>query len=174
MVARSPQLESPMVPEWQRCRSCGCLLLDGKHDAPRRRGAWLWGDAVLPDILPTRGGSRRGEVADALQEVGAENPDRAKFCVECAAPFPRSCPSCNAENPPTAKFCLECAKPLRAAAQPSKSVTPDSGGIRVKNSDSTSGEVDGERKTVTALFADIKGSMELIQDLDPEEARAIV
>jgi class 3 adenylate cyclase len=34
--------------------------------------------------------------------------------------------------------------------------------------------VDGERKTVTALFADIKGSMELIEDLDPEEARAIV
>ena len=33
---------------------------------------------------------------------------------------------------------------------------------------------EGERKTVTALFADIKGSMELIEDLDPEEARAIV
>jgi class 3 adenylate cyclase len=35
-------------------------------------------------------------------------------------------------------------------------------------------EVDGERKTVTALFADIKGSTELMRDLDPEEARAIV
>ena len=34
--------------------------------------------------------------------------------------------------------------------------------------------MDGERKTVTALFADIKGSTELEQDLDPEEARAIV
>jgi class 3 adenylate cyclase len=34
--------------------------------------------------------------------------------------------------------------------------------------------IDGERKTVTALFADIKGSMELMEDLDPEEARAIV
>jgi class 3 adenylate cyclase len=33
---------------------------------------------------------------------------------------------------------------------------------------------EGERKTVTALFADIKGSMDLIEDLDPEEARAIV
>src|SRR5262245_6445687 len=33
---------------------------------------------------------------------------------------------------------------------------------------------DGERKTITALFADIKGSMALIEDLDPEEARAIV
>ena len=34
--------------------------------------------------------------------------------------------------------------------------------------------IDGERKTVTALFADIKGSTELERDLDPEEARAIV
>jgi class 3 adenylate cyclase len=33
---------------------------------------------------------------------------------------------------------------------------------------------DGERKSVTALFADIKGSMELMEDLDPEEARAVV
>jgi class 3 adenylate cyclase len=33
---------------------------------------------------------------------------------------------------------------------------------------------DGERKTVTALFVDIKGSMDLMEDLDPEEARAIV
>src|ERR1700746_3944170 len=32
----------------------------------------------------------------------------------------------------------------------------------------------GERKTVTALFADIKGSTELMEDLDPEEARAII
>jgi class 3 adenylate cyclase/tetratricopeptide (TPR) repeat protein len=38
----------------------------------------------------------------------------------------------------------------------------------------TSLAIDGERKTVTALFADIKGSMELMEDLDPEEARGIV
>ena len=34
-------------------------------------------------------------------------------------------------------------------------------------------EIEGERKTVTALFADIKGSTELMEDLDPEEARAL-
>jgi class 3 adenylate cyclase len=38
---------------------------------------------------------------------------------------------------------------------------------------SISEPIDGERKTVTALFADIEGSRELIHDLDPEEARAI-
>jgi class 3 adenylate cyclase/tetratricopeptide (TPR) repeat protein len=40
--------------------------------------------------------------------------------------------------------------------------------------ESSAAETDGERKTVTALFADIKGSMELMEDLDPEEARAII
>ena len=39
---------------------------------------------------------------------------------------------------------------------------------------SSDAPLDGERKTVTALFADIKGSMELMEDLDPEEARTIV
>ncbi|MGC1678407.1 MAG: adenylate/guanylate cyclase domain-containing protein [Candidatus Binataceae bacterium] len=38
----------------------------------------------------------------------------------------------------------------------------------------TDSPIEGERKTVTALFADIKGSTELEQDLDPEEARTIV
>src|SRR5207245_2412922 len=36
------------------------------------------------------------------------------------------------------------------------------------------GAIDGERKTITALFADIKGSMALIEDLDPEDARRLV
>ena len=36
------------------------------------------------------------------------------------------------------------------------------------------GGTDGERKTITALFADLKGSTALIEGLDPEEARAII
>src|SRR5262249_39964911 len=36
------------------------------------------------------------------------------------------------------------------------------------------GSIAGERKTITALFADIKGSMDLIEDIDPEEARSII
>ena len=49
-----------------------------------------------------------------------------------------------------------------------------SAGIRVAVENSEPPAIDGERKTVTALFADIKGSTELEQDLDPEEARAII
>jgi class 3 adenylate cyclase/tetratricopeptide (TPR) repeat protein len=50
---------------------------------------------------------------------------------------------------------------------------PNDSSIRVIDS-AVAENLDGERKTVTALFADIKGSMELMEDLDPEEARAIV
>jgi class 3 adenylate cyclase len=108
-------------------------------------------------------------------KCGVDNPERAKFCIECASPFARRCSSCNAENPATAKFCLECASSLIAtAAQPSNPVMPDSGGIRIEDSASAPGDVEGERKTVTALFADIKGSMDLMENVDPEEARAIV
>jgi len=46
--------------------------------------------------------------------------------------------------------------------------------IHLDDSLSTSELLDGERKVVTALFADIKGSMELMEDLDAEEARAVV
>src|SRR5208283_3590829 len=61
------------------------------------------------------------------------------------------------------------------AGQPSKATSSSTpSGIRVAVESSEPLEIDGERKTVTALFADIKGSTELEQDLDPEEARAIV
>ena len=105
---------------------------------------------------------------------GAENPAEQKFCNECAAPFKRRCAKCGYENAPTAKFCGECAAALTPAA--SKPIAPSSTTISVRVApESISPELlQGERKTVTALFADIKGSTELEQDLDPEEARAIV
>src|SRR5215831_812449 len=106
-------------------------------------------------------------------KCGAENPERAKFCVECAWPFARRCPSCNAENPTTAKFCLECAKPLVGISGKSQGAAATSSPIHV-GTETPDSSPDGERKTVTMLFADIKGSMDLIEDLDPEEARAIV
>jgi predicted ATPase/class 3 adenylate cyclase len=46
--------------------------------------------------------------------------------------------------------------------------------IRVRQEQLDASTIDGERKTITALFGDIKGSTELIERLDPEEARAII
>jgi class 3 adenylate cyclase/tetratricopeptide (TPR) repeat protein len=85
----------------------------------------------------------------------------------------RRCPSCDSENSPTAKFCIECAKPLERAGGKSRRGPDGGSSIQVK-AWTADASVEGERKTVTTLFADIKGSMELIEDLDPEEARAIV
>jgi class 3 adenylate cyclase len=105
---------------------------------------------------------------------GAENPEGLKFCNECAAPFKRRCAKCGFDNVPTAKFCGECAAPLNESAgrlRISQESAPQHHILARVDSDTP---VDGERKTVTALFADIKGSMELMEDLDPEEARAIV
>jgi predicted ATPase/class 3 adenylate cyclase len=105
-----------------------------------------------------------------------ENPEGAKFCIQCATPFNRRCQKCAFENSRDAKFCTQCATPLnRQAEQPSKATSdsiPSVIGVTLKSSEPSA--IDGERKTVTALFADIKGSTELEQDLDPEEARAIV
>ena len=72
--------------------------------------------------------------------------------------------------------CIECAAALGAPssagiAEPARSET---GHIALGTSRESHEISDGERKTVTALFADIKGSTELMRDLDPEEARAIV
>src|SRR5271155_5894097 len=104
-------------------------------------------------------------------KCGAENPDGAKFCIECASPFARRCSSCGKENPPGAKFCLECSKPIDRSPADTKEISKTS--VRVSTA-ADGAQLEGERKTVTALFADIKGSTELEQDLDPEEARAIV
>jgi hypothetical protein len=105
-------------------------------------------------------------------KCGADNRPGRKFCAKCAAPLARLYPRCGAENQPDEDFCGECATPLAQTpgAPPNK---PNEAPIRIVEAPGA-GSLDGERKTVTALFADIKGSMELMEDLDPEEARAIV
>ncbi|MGH7934036.1 MAG: adenylate/guanylate cyclase domain-containing protein [Candidatus Binataceae bacterium] len=101
-----------------------------------------------------------------------ENPPGKKFCGDCGAALANLCPKCRADNPAGKRFCGECGTALGepAAAAAKKSDTPP---VRVSEAPDPE-KLDGERKTVTALFADIKGSTELEQDLDPEEARAIV
>ena len=106
---------------------------------------------------------------------GRSNPDRAKFCNECAGPLPTRCSNCGTLNALGSKFCNECAAPLTAGPKPSIMKTGAETSIHVTPDQiDSSSAIDGERTTVTAMFADIKGSMELMEDLDPEEARAIV
>ena len=60
---------------------------------------------------------------------------------------------------------------IASAKPPSPAVEPS---VRMRSEQAAADAAGGERKTVTALFADIKGSMDLMEGLDPEEARAIV
>ena len=112
-------------------------------------------------------------------KCATENREGRKFCAECGAPLNARCASCGAENDPAEKFCGECgvalagkAQAVSANAPATKRTTPEIQ-VTLGHAD-TSTAAEGERKTVTALFADIKGSTELMRDLDPEEARAIV
>ena len=107
---------------------------------------------------------------------GSDNPDGKRFCADCGAPLANRCPKCGAENPPGKRFCGDCGTALAArnttAQLPAfSSSTPD---IAIPAAEKASVVAEGERKTVTALFADLKGSTELMASLDPEEARAIV
>jgi class 3 adenylate cyclase/tetratricopeptide (TPR) repeat protein len=84
------------------------------------------------------------------------------------------CPRCGASGKPGAKFCNECAAPLASNGAKSLAQPESTPSVRVTFGETAANVEGGERKFVTALFADIKGSTELEQDLDPEEARAIV
>ena len=113
---------------------------------------------------------------------GFENASGIKFCGECGASLKVKCSSCGFENAPTIKFCGECGQnladtPSRVSSPKPRSYAPKHAADRILSEQASTeslGALDGERKTITALFADIKGSMELIEDLDPEAAQAIV
>lgn len=103
-------------------------------------------------------------------KCGTEGITGKKFCAECGSPLSHRCSKCGSDNAPGAKFCVDCGAAFGARTAVAEIVSPPP-----PLSESRSQSVpEGERKTVTALFADIKGSTELEQNLDPEEARAIV
>ncbi|HEV8311276.1 MAG TPA: tetratricopeptide repeat protein [Methylomirabilota bacterium] len=106
-----------------------------------------------------------------------ENPSQAKFCLECAAPLALQCQSCGTQLPPAAKFCFECAQPVSAGAPGGgRFASPEAYTPRhlAEKILASRGALEGERKQVTVLFADLKGSMELLADRDPEEARRVL
>src|SRR6476620_2570681 len=86
------------------------------------------------------------------------------------------CPACGFENATSIKFCGECGKPLAQAAKSGpapdpRSYTPKHLAEKILTSRSA---LEGERKQVTVLFADVKGSMDLAERADPEEWHKIM
>jgi class 3 adenylate cyclase len=106
-----------------------------------------------------------------------ENSADALFCQECGTRLEVGCTRCGTANQLGAKFCKKCGQPVMSLAAaavkfPSPdSYTPKHLAEKILTSKSA---LEGERKQVTVLFADLKGSMELLADRDPEEARKIL
>src|SRR5215470_13391188 len=101
-----------------------------------------------------------------------KNRTDARFCEQCATPLRRACARCGAQASLAAKFCAECGGliALGDERQVPRFVSPGSYTPRhlAERILTSRGDLEGERKQVTVLFSDIKSSMELIADRDPE------
>ncbi len=107
-----------------------------------------------------------------------ETPPDAQFCPECGARLALVCAQCGTANAASHKFCKTCGHPLGATAAPpaQKFASPDAYTPKhlAEKILTSRSALEGERKQVTVLFADLKGSMELLADRDPEEARKLL
>ena len=112
---------------------------------------------------------------------GSDNPGQARFCQACGAPLVWRCAGCGTQLAPTAKFCGECGRAVTTdlPVVPSSTTrfsspsayTPRYLADRILTSQTA---LEGERKQVTVLFADLQGSMQLLVERDPEEARELL
>lgn len=94
-----------------------------------------------------------------------DNPPDLEVCVSCGARLTPVCGACGTHPSPGASFCPQCGTPLQTART--------SGQIGERTVTSR-GSLEIERKLVTVLFADLKGSMDLLAHRDPEDAREIL
>jgi class 3 adenylate cyclase len=109
-------------------------------------------------------------------QCGHENAVEMKFCGECGTLLGAQCRECGARNAPAQKFCGECGARLGSEASsrqfpPPDAYTPKHLAEKILTSKAA---LEGERKQVTVLFADLKGSMELLADRDPKDARKLL
>src|SRR5262245_6569560 len=109
-------------------------------------------------------------------QCGHENPVDMKFCGECGTRLAVLCRECGVRNGPTQKFCGECGARLEPGASPRQLPSPDAYTPKhlAEKILTSKTALEGERKQVTVLFADLKGSMELLADRDPEDARKLL
>ena len=113
----------------------------------------------------------------------ADNRDDRRFCSSCGAPLVVLCASCSFINEAGSTFCGGCGTALPKVAGPvppvavpaayasPKAYTPTHLADRIIGGRAA---LEGERKQVTVMFADLKGSMELVAERDPEEARLVL
>lgn len=113
-----------------------------------------------------------------------ENPEGAKYCLECGTRLVLTCTSCGTELPLNAKFCFDCGANI--SEMPGSPGTGDEGdrlasalqrlvpaeyAARLREA---GGALTAERRLVTILLSDVKGSTAMGQELDPEEVMEII
>jgi uncharacterized membrane protein YvbJ len=106
-----------------------------------------------------------------------ENSATRKFCRECGAKLLLVCPQCGTENLPDDKFCGECGHNFKKPKEvppidysKPQSYTPKFLAEKILTTRST---IEGERKLVTVLFADVAGYTSMSEKLDPEEVHQL-
>jgi class 3 adenylate cyclase/tetratricopeptide (TPR) repeat protein len=109
-------------------------------------------------------------------ECGLENRPSVRFCEQCGGRLEPTCTACGAIVPLNGKFCGRCGHPLTASAPlPTTGPAPDTytPGHLARRILSARHSIEGERKHVTVLFADVRGSLEMLADRDPEDVQTI-
>lgn len=114
-------------------------------------------------------------------QCGQENPPGIAVCSNCATPLANLCPNCGFENPRGFKFCGNCGTNLLTAtiARPADSrqmrkLRGFMPGQLVDKILTASKQIEGERRTVTVLFADVVGFTTIAEKLDPETVYNII
>jgi len=107
-----------------------------------------------------------------------ENREGSSFCLECGGKLELACPRCSRKLPVCAKFCDGCGRDLREAKAPTpvdyskpQTYTPKFLAEKILN---TGKSLEGERKLVTVLFADVANYTAMSEKLDPEEVHQII
>src|SRR5689334_9395495 len=105
-----------------------------------------------------------------------ENPDNARFCINCGTALSIQCSNCGTELPANARFCSNCGQPVKVSTPVDEvrlthlaAATPTHLAEKMRGARMT-----GERKVVTAAFADVVGSTVLAEQMDAEEWAAIM
>src|SRR2546423_981413 len=103
---------------------------------------------------------------EPCRACGAANAVGSRFCGSCGASLAaaEACPHCGAETPAGQTFCNACGARLIAETEPAAEPPAANG----------QAELDGERKQVTVLFADVMGSMDMAEQVDADEWRQIM
>jgi class 3 adenylate cyclase len=113
---------------------------------------------------------------------GMDNPEGAKFCLDCGARLAVVCPQCGTSLPSHAKFCLECGTPVVTEHKKAEEI-PDELRERVgrlvpreyaERLLASGRETAGERRVMTILLCDVKGSTAMAEELDPEDVMEIM